>query len=191
MATLRHGNGNTNCEIMSVVILDPGHGQNNRKSGRYDPGAVSNGVTEAEIVMDWANELRAILRSRKIAVVRTRVDDKDPCSISERARIAKRYNGTIMVSLHCNAANGTASGTETFYRGDINKAFATLLNQAVVNALSTRNRGVKTEGQSQHATLAVMRFQPCFLIEIGFIDNSRDRAKMLDADLRNISVEKI
>ena len=167
-----------------VVILDPGHGMGNRKAGRYDSGAVSNGVTEAEIVMQWANELRDILRARKIAVVRTRVDDKDPCSISERARIAKRYNGTIMVSLHCNAANGTASGTETFYRGESNKAFATRLNQAVVDALGTRNRGVKTEGQSQHSRLAVMSFQPCFLIELGFIDNAGDRAKMLDTDLR-------
>jgi len=167
-----------------IAVIDPGHGMSNRKSGRYDSGAVSNGVTEAEIVMQWANELRDILRARKIAVVRTRVDAKDPCSISERARIAKRYNGTIMLSLHCNAANGTASGTETFYRGESNKAFATRLNQAVVTALGTKSRGVKTEGQSQHATLAVMSFQPCFLIELGFIDNAGDRVKMLDPVLR-------
>jgi len=169
---------------MSIVILDPGHGMGNRKSGRYDPGAVSNGVTEAEIVMQWANELRDILRARKIAVIRTRVDSKDPCSISERARIAKRYGGTIMISLHCNAHDGTASGTETFYRGESNKAFAMRLNQAVCAGLGTKSRGVKTEGQSQHATLAVMSFQPCFLIELGFIDNAGDRTKMLDADKR-------
>jgi len=167
-----------------IIIIDPGHGMGNRKSGRYDPGAESNGVTEAEIVMTWANELRDILRARKIAVGRTRVDAKDPCSISERARIAKRYGGTIMISLHCNAANGTASGSETFYRGDSNKAFATRLNQAVCAGLGTKNRGAKTESQSQHATLAVMAFQPCFLIELGFIDNAGDRSKMLDANKR-------
>jgi N-acetylmuramoyl-L-alanine amidase len=174
-----------------VCIIDPGHGMGNRKAGRYDSGAVSNGVTEAEIVMQWANELRDILRARKIPVIRTRVDAKDPCSILARARIAKDYNGTIMVSLHCNAHNGTVSGTETFYRGDSNKAFAMRLNQAVVTALGTKSRGVKTEAQSQHSTLAVMSFQPCFLIEIGFIDHTSDRAKMLDAGLRQKACEML
>jgi N-acetylmuramoyl-L-alanine amidase len=167
-----------------VCIIDPGHGFGNRKAGRYDPGAVSNGVTEAEIVMQWANEIRTILRTRKIPVIRTRVDNLDPAPIGQRARIAKDYGGTIMLSLHCNAANGTASGTETFYRGDSNKAFAMRLNQAVCSALGTRNRGAKTEAQSQHARLAIMSFQPCFLLEIGFIDNASDRAKMIDPEKR-------
>jgi len=167
-----------------IIIIDPGHGMGNRKTGRYDCGAESNGITEAEIVMTWANELRDILRARKIAVVRTRVDAKDPCSISERARIAKRYGGTIMISLHCNAANGVARGTETFYRGAENKSKAVDLNLAVCAGLLTISRGVKTENESQHYTLAVMNFQPCFLIELGFIDHAGDRAKMLDADKR-------
>jgi len=167
-----------------ICIIDVGHGMGNKRAGVFDPGAVSNGIREADIALAWANEIRSILRARKIPVIRTRVDNLDPAPIGQRARIAKDYGGTIMLSLHCNAANGQASGTETFYRGEINKSFATRLNQAVVTALGTRNRGVKTEGQSQHATLSVMSFQPCFLIEIGFIDNSGDRAKMLDADLR-------
>ena len=174
-----------------IIIIDPGHGMGNRKTGRYDCGAESNNYTEAEIVMTWANELRDILRFRKVAVVRTRTDDKDPCSISARARIAKAYNGTIMISLHCNAATGTASGTETFYRGDSNKSFATRLNAIVCAGLGTKNRGAKTEGQSQHSTLAVMNFQPCFLIELGFIDNAGDRVKMLDAEKRKATCNEI
>jgi len=166
------------------IIIDPGHGMGNRKSGRYDCGAESNGFTEAEIVMDWANELRDILRARGIQVIRTRVDAKDPCSISARAKIAKENNGTIMISLHCNAANGQASGTETFYRGSSNKRMAEKINTVVCAGLETKNRGAKTEGQSQHSRLAVMSFQPCFLIELGFIDNSSDRAKMLDLERR-------
>jgi len=174
-----------------LVVIDPGHGMGNRKSGRYDPGAESNGITEAEIVMTWANELRDILRARKIAVVRTRTDAKDPCSISERARIAKRYGGTIMLSLHCNAANGVARGTETFYRGAENKSKAVDLNLAVCAGLLTISRGVKTENESQHSTLAVMNFQPCFLIELGFIDHAGDREKMLNAEKRKATCNAI
>jgi len=174
-----------------IIITDPGHGMGNHKPGRYDCGAESNGVTEAEIVMTWANELRDILRFRKVAVVRTRTDEKDPCPISQRARIAKRYNGTIMLSLHCNAATGAASGSETFYRGDSNKAFATRLNAIVCAGLGTKSRGAKTENQSQHSTLAVMAFQPCFLIELGFIDNAGDRTKMLNAEKRKATCNAI
>lgn len=174
----------------TVVILDPGHGMGNRKSGVFDSGAVSENVREADIAMAWANELRAILRARGTTVVRTRIDNKDPCSISARARIARQYNGTIMLSLHCNSSPG-ASGTETFYRGDDHRDKAKAINDAVVKVLETKDRGVKTEGQSQHTSLAVMSFQPCFLLEIGFIDSTSDRTKMLDAALRKKTCEAI
>jgi N-acetylmuramoyl-L-alanine amidase len=172
-----------------IIIIDPGHGMSNRRSGSYDPGACADGYSEAKIVLEWANELRSILKNKGVAVVRTRVDMNDPAPVSQRAAIARRYKGDIMVSLHCNAANGKASGTETFYRGGENRMKAVALNTEVVQALGTRNRGVKTEDQSQHGRLAIMAFQPCFLIELGFIDHAGDRAKMLDAGLRRKACE--
>jgi len=174
-----------------IIIIDPGHGMGNRQAGRYDPGAVSGTAKEASIVMDWANELRGILKARGKGVVRTRIDDKDPAPIGKRASIARQYRGEIMISLHCNAANGTASGTETFYRGTENRIMASRINGAVCGALGTRNRGPKTEESSQHSRLAVMAFQPCFLIEIGFIDNLSDLAKMTDPALRRKACEAI
>lgn len=167
-----------------TIILDPGHGMSNRTPGKFDPGAVSDGVREADIAMDWANELRAILQAQGYRVVRTRIDHKDPAPVGQRDAIARKYGGDIMLSLHCNATPG-AQGTETFYRGERNKAKAKQINDAVVSVLGTRNRGVKTEGQSQHSKLAVMDFQPTFLLEIGFIDHAVDRAKMLDGELRH------
>ena len=177
---------------MTVVILDPGHGMSNRRSGVYDPGAVGiNGATEADVVMEWADELAAFLRCDGHKVVRTRVGPKDPAPVGQRAAIAKEYGGEIMLSLHCNAFNGTASGTETFYRGDQHKAKAEQINAAVVKALGTKDRGVKTEGASQHSRLAVMSFQPCFLLEIGFIDNPDDFKKMTDPKLRADACEAL
>lgn len=167
-----------------IIILDPGHGMGNRRAGSFDPGAVAGGIREADIVMDWANLLRELLIERGHRVVRTRIDHKDPASIGQRAKIAKQYHGDVMLSLHCNAANGKANGTETFYRGINHKAKAESITAAVCKALGTRNRGAKTESQSQHARLAVMSFQPCFLLEIGFIDHPGDRAKMIDPAYR-------
>jgi len=163
----------------------------NRRKGHFDPGAVSNGIRESDIAMDWANELRGILRAMGHRVVRTRVDDKDPAPIGQRASIAKEYGGDIMLSIHCNAANGAANGTETFYRGSERKITAERINAAVVSALGTRNRGAKTESSSQHSRLAVMAFQPTFLLEVGFIDHAGDRAKMLDPVLRRAACEAV
>lgn len=163
----------------------------NRRAGKFDPGAVSNGFREADIAMAWANELREILRKRGHLVVRTRAHPDDPAPLVSRARIAREYGGDIMLSLHCNAATGTASGTETFYRGQSNQAKARAITAAVCAALGTRNRGAKTESESQHPRLAIMVFQPCFLLEIGFIDNASDRAKMIDATLRRAACEAI
>jgi len=173
------------------IIIDSGHGMSNRRAGVFDPGAVSNGIREADIALAWCNEIRGLLMARGNKVVRTRVDNSDPAPIGKRASIARQYGGTVMLSLHCNAATGSANGTETFYRGEANKGMAERINAAVVAALGTRDRGVKTESASQHARLAVMAFQPCYLLEIGFIDHAGDRAKMLDPDLRRKACQGI
>lgn len=176
---------------MSTIIIDPGHGLGNRRKGVFDPGTVSHGVREADVVMDWTNELRAILRAKKLRVIRTRAHPNDPAHIGQRAKIAKEYGGDIMLSLHCNAHDGTASGTETFYRGEHNRTTAKRINDAVCGVLKTKNRGAKVESQSQHKRLAVMSFQPCFLLEIGFLDHAGDRARMLNTELRRQACEAI
>lgn len=156
----------------------------NRVRGVYDTGAEAAGYHEADIVMAWANCLRDILIKVGHTVVRTRVNEKDPAPVSRRDDIATAYGCSLMISLHCNAANGSAKGTETFYRGEDDKAFAVTLNKAVVKALGTVDRGAKTEKETQHPSLAVMEFNKCWLIELGFIDNSSDRAKLVDPTRR-------
>lgn len=176
---------------MKSVCLDPGHGMSNKRTGVYDPGAYAFGKKEAEIAMEWANELRIVLQSRGHRVIRTRISSSDHTPVTERAGIAEQYGCEIMLSLHCNAANGSANGTETFYRGKLNAPMAEKINAAICKALGTKSRGIKTEEQSQHARLAVMAFQPCFLIELGFIDNAADLAAMTDPVRRMAACEAI
>ena len=164
------------------ICLDPGHGMGNRRAGVFDPGTVAAGHTEAAIAMDWANELRSILQSQGHTVIRTRIDDKDPAQIGKRAGIARTFRCDLLLSIHCNAATGRASGTETYYRGAANRAEALRLNRAVVTALGTRDRGAKTEASSQHSRLAVLAFPRAFLLELGFLDHPGDRALILILD---------
>lgn len=174
-----------------TLCIDPGHGMSNRKSGVYDTGAavctrrgvagsVDQWVYEAEIVMEFANELRQVLLGMGHQVIRTRKDALDPTPLADRAKIAKRFHCDMLISLHCNASDGRGRGTETFYRGASNKGLAQACNAAVCASLGTRNRGVKLEAQSQHARLAVLNFPRAVLIELAFIDHPEDRAALMD-----------
>jgi N-acetylmuramoyl-L-alanine amidase len=170
---------------MKTIILDPGHGMSNRRRGQFDPGAVAENVREADIAMNWANVLMETLKARNYAVVRTRVNNQDPAPVSRRDDIAMAYNGDIMISLHCNAASSVSvSGVEVFYRGADDAAMASRLSASISKSLGIRNRGGKKESQSQHNALAVLDFNKCWLIEIGFITANIDRERMMDAGLR-------
>lgn len=157
----------------------------NRRRGSYDPGATFGPYSEAEIVMDWVNTVRTLLLADGHKVVRTRVDAKDPCPVSRRDDIARAYGCERMISFHCNAFNGSAHGVEVIYRGADDKAFAERLSACVATTMGVTNRGAKTEKDSQHPTLAVMEFDKCWLIELGFIDHAGDRAKLLDPTVRD------
>lgn len=172
--------------IMSIKIcLDPGHGHSNRKSGVYDPGAVAGGVTEAGIVLDWALTGKWLAKEYGIEVFLTRDDDSDPTPVGSRDDKAEAAGCNYFLSLHCNAANGQARGTETFYRDSADKAFAGIVQAAAMTAMGSKDRGLKSESDSQHTRLAVFDFDgPCALLEIGFIDSASDRTKMQQRETR-------
>ena len=186
--------GDADDEGKLVVALDPGHGMGNRRAGRYDPGAVARGVagadlTEADVVLRWALDLGVMLERCGARVFLTRVDGHQSAPLRGRVPAARAAGADVLVSLHCNAYNGEANGTETFYRGAANRPLAKAVNGAVVEALGTRSRGVKIEEQSQHRRLAVLDFPQACLLEIGFLDHAGNRAKMMDTRLRLAACE--
>ena len=179
------------------IFIDPGHGMSNRKPGVPDsgnvwrPGPKDKPLEEADIVMDWANELRAILQGMSHHVIRSRTDRFDPAPLSKRVKVAKDHRADVFISLHCNGYDGKANGTETFYRGAPNKALAQRCNDAVVSALGTKSRGIKLEAASQHSSLAVLNFPRAVLIELGFMDHAGDRALILDQQLMLLACQNL
>jgi N-acetylmuramoyl-L-alanine amidase len=168
------------------LAVDAGHGRDNRGIGKgYDPGAVAGGVAEADVALAWALTLRWVLSRKGIAVWMTRDDDRDPDPVSTRDDRAEAAGCDRFLSIHCNAANGKATGTETFYRDSRDEMWAAIVQDAAIDALGLKSRGLKSEASSQHKRLAVFDFDgPCCLLEIGFIDNAADRARMLSRDVR-------
>lgn len=95
-----------------TVVLDPGH-------GGIDPGASGNGVTEAELMLVLAQEVRdALLRSGDFNVILTRNEDTF-VSLERRVQIARANGADLFVSFHADAlASGKANGAAVYTLSD-------------------------------------------------------------------------
>jgi len=98
-----------------IVVIDAGHG------GR-DPGAtsVSGQVTEKELTLALALELRNDLVKRgRVRVAMTRHDDRY-LTLDERAAVARRLNAAMFISLHMDSApNSLARGATVYSLSDV------------------------------------------------------------------------
>lgn len=94
---------------VSRIVVDPGH-------GGHDPGAEGQGVSEAELVLDIALRLEAILKKTPgIDVILTRRTD-DFVPLQERTAIANREGADLFLSIHANASSSPqARGIETYF----------------------------------------------------------------------------
>lgn len=102
-------NGNTSF----VVVLDAGH-------GGHDPGNLGNGYREKDIALNVTLMVgKALEKHKNIKVIYTRKTDVF-LPLRERANIANKAKADLFVSIHCNAHNSGAHGTETFVLGVAN-----------------------------------------------------------------------
>lgn len=93
------------------IMLDPGH-------GGIDPGAQRGGVTEAELMLTFARELREVLRRAGYAVEMTRDADVF-VSLEARVALAHQKGVDLFVSLHADAiAEGIAHGATVYTLSD-------------------------------------------------------------------------
>ncbi|MED1672581.1 N-acetylmuramoyl-L-alanine amidase [Pallidibacillus thermolactis] len=170
-----------------IIAVDAGHG------GR-DPGAIGNGLVEKEINLDVAKRLKADLEANGYQVVMTRSDDTY-VELQKRVDIAKQKNADIFVSIHTNSfTSSSAKGSESYYYDDPNKAntkeskqLATFIQNRIVEALDTSDRGVK------HQNLHVLRENslPSVLVELAFITNEDDAAKLGSPTYREAAAHAI
>jgi N-acetylmuramoyl-L-alanine amidase len=91
------------------IVIDPGH-------GGHDPGAQSNDIDEAELVLDVALRLEKLLQEQPgVDVVLTRRTDEF-IPLDERTAIANREGADLFLSIHANASREPAArGVETYF----------------------------------------------------------------------------
>ncbi len=119
---------------VSRIVIDPGH-------GGHDPGAMGNGVSEAELVLDVALRLEKLLQKQPgTEVVLTRRNDEF-ISLPARTAIANRESADLFLSIHANASeDGTARGIETYFLNFANNLSAASV-AARENAASGQSMG--------------------------------------------------
>ncbi len=166
-----------------IIALDPGHGGS-------DPGAVANGLREKDINLGIAKELEKMLLDKSANPFLTRTNDTF-VELSQRAKMANDRNADIFISIHANAATPAANGVETYwddtYSAAESRALAQHINRHLKNELGMNDRGVK---EARFAVIRQSRM-PSVLVEVGFITNSGDAAKMKQPDFNTKAARAI
>ncbi len=155
------------------IMLDPGHGGS-------DPGASGPSAPhEATLALRCGTALRdRIVNECGGTVKMTRTTDTF-ISLSSRKSSSVSYDPYIFCSIHLNAFNKSAKGTETYYYWSsgnssllANKVQAQLIaNFKKVSGFTPTNRGVKT---ANYTVIMGSSNVPAVLTEGLFIDNSTE-----------------
>jgi N-acetylmuramoyl-L-alanine amidase len=93
-----------------IVLIDPGH-------GGQDPGAtaVSGDITEKQLTLGFARELRdKLVTDGRVRVALTRDGDRY-LSLAERAALARRIGASLYLSIHMDSAPNPLARGATVY----------------------------------------------------------------------------
>jgi len=169
----------------ALVVLDAGHG------GR-DPGAVVDDVHEADINLAVMRRVtRLIQEDDRMDVRRTRTLDIT-VSLEDRIELANESGATLYLSIQSNASSyRDAAGVETLVSDRIDPdapawRFAEILQDAVANVTGARDRGVRSQDLYLHRAA-----MPAALVEVGFLSNEAERARLLDPAYQQILAQGI
>ncbi len=136
------------------------------------PGAVNrrSGVTEFSYNSMLADDIRVLLPDLDVKIIYRSTYKKLPGLING-------YDPDLVISLHCNAFNQQATGTETLYyhKSSSGRRMASILQGKLVDALGLANRGIKPK-RSEDRGGYLLRYTdaPCIIAEPFFIDNNDD-----------------
>ncbi len=144
---------------------------------KYSPGAVNEklGITEFDFNDDLAVLIEKKVRLTNVQRIYRRTYRELPGDINALAP-------DFVVSLHCNAFNKKASGTEVlyYYRSAQGKKMAEVILRHLVDFLELPNRGIKPKtAEDRGGYLLRYTSAPCVIAEPFFIDNDKDLARAL------------
>ena len=148
------------------IFINPGHAPN----GYPDPGATGFLLRESDVAENVGSLACKYLNA---AGVETEIMQSD--SLTDIVNTANNSGADLFMSIHCNAFNGTAKGTETCVYSSSSEGanFGQYVQKQIVNTFGTIDRGLK-----ERPNLYVLNHtsMPAILVELAFIDNAEDNA---------------
>ena len=173
-----------------LVVVDAGH-------GGHDPGATGiGGVLEKTLTLDLARAVAARLESRlPVDVVLTRERDT---FVAIDDRIALAPDAALFLSLHANAAvDPHLHGIEVFFGGGGPMPAAAepqpplRLGRAVIDAVERRLGDVHVAVRPGTYGVLARNTAPSVLIEVGYITNADDAARLRTTAYRESLVDAV
>ncbi len=150
------------------IFINPGHGGN-------DCGACGNGLRESDVALKIGRRVENYLQAVGIATKLFQYD-----GLAEIVDDANFWNADLFISIHCNAFNGKARGSETFCNRGAGegKSLANAIHKQITGSIDIADRGVKEAG---FFVLAHTNM-PAVLVETAFIDNPADAKLLIDCE---------
>ncbi len=151
------------------VFLNPGHAPD----GNPDPGACGFGLRECDVAKNVADLAAGYLSAAGVEVVGCLQSD----SLHEVVSVSNNADADVFISIHCNACNGMAQGTEVwhYYSSDEGKKLAQCIQNQIVDALGTVDRGVKGAKPGVNGLYVLSNTDAvAALVELAFIDHAGD-----------------
>lgn len=164
-----------------VICVDAGH-------GGKSAGARGLHNLEKDLCLKMSLELRRALQARGATVIMPRESDVY-VSLDERCAFANNASAEIFISIHCNSMprRNTQSGSETYWRTPQSLRLAQSLHPRLVEAVKGRDGGIRNQ------SFAVIRetLMPSVLLEVAYINNSRDELLLADGDFHANLAESV
>ncbi|HEV7782598.1 MAG TPA: N-acetylmuramoyl-L-alanine amidase [Chitinophagaceae bacterium] len=153
-------------------------GHCNVKGNNFDPGAPGvNARWEANETVKLRDQVIANLKANGYTDI---VQDLNSENRNQYFSRIKTGDGSTVVEFHLNAGTPSATGTEALVGVDadrLDKAMAADFASITASILNIKNRGVKSEADTRHKRLGLMRETGIVcLVEVCFISNASDMA---------------
>ena len=156
-------------ETKKIIVIDAGHGGN-------DFGATMNGVSEKDMVLNIARQIKkASDKDGRYEVVLIRSDDTY-ATLTERTEQITKLNPEMVISLHINRTpekNTAKSGYEIFIQN-------TEKSKNLAEKLSAKLGECSIKEENLH--ILKNSKSPAVLVELGYINNIKEREYMNSSD---------
>jgi N-acetylmuramoyl-L-alanine amidase len=164
------------------ITLDAGH-------GGKDSGAQRDGIDEKDLTLSIIRRLNTRLRGLNFNTTLTRSGDTYP-TLADRVRITNGSKSQLFISVHINLMDGGRDdiyGIETYYTHNNSARLAYILHRNIVAKTGAPDRRVRI----RNLYVTNQNSVPAVLLEVGFLSNAQERARLLQPAYQDTIVEAI